>query len=290
VCVELVRQFLRFRHLAQHIGIKLDLLPWGEVLRLLGIRGGVHPLGAPPGLGRRCRARSHIHPKDAPQPQFPAILGLHRVRRRAESYKHTSNRLRQRSTRAKPCSASSATNLTFNRISQFQGSIKRTGSPVGNPTGGSVSYSNNLEKIETIRDDGLIEGADPTIAALTGKVDVRFADTTLIDLAAGGTPVDLEFAYTLSAQAKLGSPRTRSTSRSPSSRSRARAVFRRASAIASPTSPPRSSRPRARSIRASSSTWRPRASRAGAKPAGCSIRADRTSTTSSAAGSPRSIA
>jgi hypothetical protein len=66
-----------------------------------------------------------------------------------------------------------------------------------------VTYSNNLEKIETIRDDGLIEGADPTIAALTGRIDVRFADTTLIDLAAGGTPVDLEFAYTLSAQAKL---------------------------------------------------------------------------------------
>jgi hypothetical protein len=66
-----------------------------------------------------------------------------------------------------------------------------------------VTYSNNLEKIETIRDDGLIEGADPTIAALTGRIDVRFADTTLIDLAAGGTPVDLEFAYTLSAMAKL---------------------------------------------------------------------------------------
>jgi Phage tail tube protein len=66
-----------------------------------------------------------------------------------------------------------------------------------------VTYSNNLEKIETIRDDGLIEGADPTIAALTGRIDVRFADTTLIDLAASGTPVDLEFAYTLSAQAKL---------------------------------------------------------------------------------------
>jgi hypothetical protein len=70
-------------------------------------------------------------------------------------------------------------------------------------TGGSVTYSNNLEKIETIRDDGLIEGADPTIAALTGRIDVRFADTTLIDLAAGGTAVDLEFAYTLSAMSKL---------------------------------------------------------------------------------------
>ena len=44
---------------------------------------------------------------------------------------------------------------------------------------------------------------DPTIAALTGRIDVRFADIMLIDLAAGGTPVDLEFAYTLSAQAKL---------------------------------------------------------------------------------------
>jgi hypothetical protein len=43
--------------------------------------------------------------------------------------------------------------------------------------------------------DGVVKDA--------GRIDVRFADTTLIDLAAGGTPVDLEFAYILSAQAKL---------------------------------------------------------------------------------------
>jgi hypothetical protein len=42
-----------------------------------------------------------------------------------------------------------------------------------------------------------------TIAALTGRIDVRFADTTLIDLAADGTPVEREFADTLSAMAKL---------------------------------------------------------------------------------------
>jgi hypothetical protein len=83
------------------------------------------------------------------------------------------------------------------------GSIRSAGDPVRKLTGGAVTYSNNLEKIESIRADGLIEGADPTMAALTGRIDVRFADTTLIDLAAGGTPVDLEFACTLSAQAKL---------------------------------------------------------------------------------------
>ena len=43
----------------------------------------------------------------------------------------------------------------------------------------------------------MIDGADPTVSALTGRIDVRFADTTLIDAASGGTPVDLEFGYTI---------------------------------------------------------------------------------------------
>lgn len=89
------------------------------------------------------------------------------------------------------------TSLAFTRISQFQGSITRGGNPIGNLTGGSLNYSNNLEKIETIRSDGKIDGADPTVAALTGRIDVRFSNTTLIDLAANGTPVDLTFGYTV---------------------------------------------------------------------------------------------
>ena len=74
---------------------------------------------------------------------------------------------------------------------------------VGNLTGGSVTYSNNLEKIGTNRDSELAEAADPTITPLTERNDVRNADTKLIGLAVGGTPVDLDLAYTLSAQAKL---------------------------------------------------------------------------------------
>ncbi len=141
----------------------------------------------------------------------------------------TINAIAQGETRNNSSQGGTPTTLAFNRISQFQGSIKQAASLVGNLTGGSLTYSNNLEKIETIRDDGKIDGADPTIAALTGRIDVRFADTTLIDLAAGGTPVDLEFAYTLSASRRSCSPPTRSTCRSPSSPSRARAGCRPAS-------------------------------------------------------------
>jgi hypothetical protein len=46
---------------------------------------------------------------------------------------------------------------------------------------------------------GILAGHGRLLAARK----LGLADTTLIDLAAGGTPVDLEFAYTLSAQAKL---------------------------------------------------------------------------------------
>lgn len=88
--------------------------------------------------------------------------------------------------------------LGFTRISQFQGAIKSAGENIANLTAGSITYSNNLERIETIRDDGLIDGADPTIASLSGSIDVRFSDTDLIDKASGGIPVDLTFSYTSS--------------------------------------------------------------------------------------------
>ena len=109
----------------------------------------------------------------------------------------TVNAIAQGETRFTSSQGGAPTTLAFSRISQFQGSITKAGQPVGNLTSGSLTYTNNLEKIETIRSDGLIEGADPTVAALTGRIDVRFADTILIDDASSGTPVDLEFGYTI---------------------------------------------------------------------------------------------
>lgn len=115
----------------------------------------------------------------------------------------TVNAIAQGETRFNGSMGGTPSELTFARVSQFQGSIKSGGNRIANLTAGNVAYSNNMEKIETIRDDGLIDGADPTIAALTGSIDVRFADTTLIDKAAGGEPVDLEFSYVLGAGLSL---------------------------------------------------------------------------------------
>jgi hypothetical protein len=60
-----------------------------------------------------------------------------------------------------------------------------------------ITYANNLDRIETIRADGMIDGADPSIAALTGRTEVRFADSTLVSQAINGTPCELEFSYML---------------------------------------------------------------------------------------------
>jgi hypothetical protein len=95
------------------------------------------------------------------------------------------------------------TTATLTRFNQFQGSIKKDGLQLGNVTGAQLTYTNNLERIETIRSDGKIDGADPTIAALTGNIEVRFADTALIDAATDNTPMELAFAYVIDADKSL---------------------------------------------------------------------------------------
>jgi hypothetical protein len=83
------------------------------------------------------------------------------------------------------------------RFGHFNGSIARNGAALGNVVSAEITYANNLDRIETIRSDGRIDGADPSIAALTGRVEVRFADQTLVSQAIAGDPCELEFAYAL---------------------------------------------------------------------------------------------
>ena len=115
----------------------------------------------------------------------------------------TLNCIAQGETDAGVTGGGTPTTATLTRFNQFQASIKKDGVQLGNVTGAQLTYSNNLERIETIRSDGKIDGADPTIAALTGNIEVRFADTTLIDAATDNTPLELAFAYTIDADKSL---------------------------------------------------------------------------------------
>ena len=93
--------------------------------------------------------------------------------------------------------------LPITRFNQFQGSIKKNGQALGNVVAAQLTYSNNLARIETIRSDGKIEGADPTVASLTGNLEVRFADTELIDAATNNTPLELTFSYVIDSTKSL---------------------------------------------------------------------------------------
>ena len=115
----------------------------------------------------------------------------------------TINCIAQGESRASASVGGTPTELAMTRFNQFQGAVKKDGVQLGNVTGAQLTYTNNLEKIETIRDDGKIDGADPTVAALTGSIDVRFADTSLIDAATNNTPVELTFGYTIDANRSI---------------------------------------------------------------------------------------
>lgn len=80
-------------------------------------------------------------------------------------------------------------------LNQFHGQIKLDGAQAA-VTAGGFTYDNTLEKVDNIEPLGLILAVDPTNIKITGNIDVRFADTVLLDKATAGTPVALEYNYT----------------------------------------------------------------------------------------------
>jgi hypothetical protein len=87
--------------------------------------------------------------------------------------------------------------FALKRFSQGRGFITRGGQPLAGVTGGSLTFSNNLERVRVIRDDGKIEAADPTIATCTGSMTVRFDGATLVAEAANGDPVSVEYGFSM---------------------------------------------------------------------------------------------
>lgn len=91
--------------------------------------------------------------------------------------------------------AAAATLLKGTRFAQAFGQVSRDGAALGGVVSADFTYSNNLEKVETIRSDGLIDGADPLKAAFTGTLGIRFDSQTYETAAANGTPLDLTFGW-----------------------------------------------------------------------------------------------
>ena len=115
----------------------------------------------------------------------------------------TAKVIAQGETVATSTNAGTPSDWTLQRFGHFQAAIKRNGSALGSIVSADVTYANNLDRIETIRSDGRIDGADPSIAAMSGKIDVRFADSTLMDQALNGTSASLEFSWTISSNVSL---------------------------------------------------------------------------------------
>ncbi|WP_109464405.1 phage tail tube protein [Albibacillus kandeliae] len=103
----------------------------------------------------------------------------------------------QGETPATSSSAGTLEELVLQRFGPFNGAIKRDGSLLGNVVSGQITYTNNLDPVETIRDDGKIDGADESVAMLSGEIVVRFATTALLDQAVDGSSCELDFGYTI---------------------------------------------------------------------------------------------
>ena len=107
----------------------------------------------------------------------------------------TMNLIAQGETRAGTSGAGTPSEAAIERFAQGIGAIERNGVALGNVVSAELSYSNNLDKVETIRPDGRIEDAEPAMVAATGNVVVRFANTTLLDQAIDGTACELSFGW-----------------------------------------------------------------------------------------------
>lgn len=99
--------------------------------------------------------------------------------------------------------AGSPAELDYKRFSQFHGLVERNGATLANVSQARFAYMNNLDTIDGIRGDGLIEGADPTIRALTVQLTSRFASRALLDQAANGESCSIDLTLEISATEKM---------------------------------------------------------------------------------------
>lgn len=91
---------------------------------------------------------------------------------------------------------SSPTILSVSRFAQATGSVKKDDVQLAGVVSAELTFSNNLDPVETIKADGRIEDSDPGMFGAMGSVTVRFQDLALFNAATNNTPIELEFGWT----------------------------------------------------------------------------------------------
>jgi hypothetical protein len=188
------------------IVVPMDTRAFGFWLKLL--------LGAPTTSGTGTDPRTHVFKSGAATlPAASIEVGNPEVPSFSTNYGALANQLRVSMTRSGMLNATigmiaqgetrpqavsiggTPASLTGPRFQQATGSIRRAGVQLGGVTAADFTFSNNLEKVETIRDDGRIDGADPLKVGMTGSLTIRFATLDLYNAAVDGTPIDLSFGW-----------------------------------------------------------------------------------------------
>lgn len=102
-------------------------------------------------------------------------------------------------TQATVTGAGTPTLAPITRFMRPSATIKKDGVALAKVTGGSMTFSNGLSMVQTIRNDNRIDSIDLGQSTAGGDLRIRYADNTLITQAIAGTPCALEYAFSISA-------------------------------------------------------------------------------------------
>lgn len=91
--------------------------------------------------------------------------------------------------------AGALTVLQGPRFAQATGAITIDGVTAASIVSADIGYSNNLDKVEVIREDGRIGGVDAGVSKGSGTIRTRFTDRALFNKARSKTPVALTFGW-----------------------------------------------------------------------------------------------
>lgn len=98
--------------------------------------------------------------------------------------------------------AGTPTVLDLERFTHFTGQMEADGVPLADMVGGQININNGLDKVETIRRDGRIGGADAGMFTITGDIRFRFGNIRSQDMLAAAVAhqkVDLVMSWQIAA-------------------------------------------------------------------------------------------